>query len=65
MGSVTPITVEQYGRRSSHYAFQPDPLCPETLLSPKTYSTIESVAMEFGKLEGAPTHRRLLIPSIP
>ena len=53
IGSVTPITVEQYGRQISHYAFQPDPLPAEILLSAETYSTIESAAMELGQLEGA------------
>lgn len=55
IGSVTPITVEQYGRQISHYAFQPDPLPAEILLSPETYSTIERAAMELGQLEGAAT----------
>lgn len=55
IGSVMPITVEQYGRQVSHYAFQPDPLPAEILLRPETYATIESAAMELGQLEGAAT----------
>jgi cell filamentation protein, protein adenylyltransferase len=55
IGTVVPISVEQYGRRISHYAFQPDPLPASIPLQPATYATIESAAMELGQLEGAAT----------
>lgn len=52
IGTVVPITVQQFGRQISHFAFQPTPIPLSIELLPETYATIERAAMELGLLEG-------------